>query len=501
MSLRPPATASTPLLRPRAADVADHDARGLTARLWEVSRNYLPLAFITFGGPPAHIAILHDMFVVRKRWMSEAMFSELLGISSALPGPASTQLAYTVALARDGLIPAIWAFLIWSVPGAIVMAAFGVLIGGRSGGGGGDSAPGKNQLPMVVLYLENGLASTAVALVALAAMNLSNKICTNRLMKCVCCFAAAAAINVPTVPWLIPALMVFGGLCSYAAYVREIRNSSRPSMETSSQLPSSQPPQARQPDVQIQVDETGRPLDLHDETEDQDPPINFSYSIRTGLLIIAAWLALFVGAVLIRTLFADRYVQVLGTFFYVGSIIFGGGPVVIPLLYNYVVTPGWATSGDFLLGLAIINALPGPNFNFAAFCGALSLRHFGIGPSVLGAILAWIGIFTPGLLIKTGVLPLWRHFRGFPHIQILFRGINAAAVGLVYTATYLLWQKAISVGDGGIRLGPLPVGDSPYYVAVVAFAFVGVGFLKVPAPAMIVAGGVAGLLDWLVSAS
>ncbi|KAJ3184669.1 hypothetical protein HDU87_004072 [Geranomyces variabilis] len=496
MSRRPQATASTPLL-PRAANAAAQDARPLTARLWEVSCNYLPLAFITFGGPPAHIAILHDMFVVRKRWMSEEMFSELLGISSALPGPASTQLAYTVALARDGLIPAIWAFLIWSVPGAIVMAAFGVLIGGGSGGGGS----GKTELPMAVLYLQNGLASTAVALVALAAMNLSNKICTNRLMKCVTVFAAAAAINFPTVPWLIPALMVFGGMCSYAAYAREVRNSSRPATAATSPLLSSQPPQASQSDVQIQVDETGRPLDLHDETEDQDPPINFSYSIRTGLLIIAAWLALFIGAVLIRTLFADRYVQVLGTFFYVGSIIFGGGPVVIPLLYNYIVTPGWATSGDFLLGLAIINALPGPNFNFAAFCGALSLRHLGVGPSILGAILAWIGIFTPGLLVKTGVLPLWRHFRGFPHIQILFRGINAAAVGLVYTATYLLWQKAISVADGGMKLGPLPVGDSPYYVAVVAFAFVGVGFLKVPAPVMIVAGGVAGLLDWLVSAS
>ncbi|KAJ3161179.1 hypothetical protein HDU86_007801 [Geranomyces michiganensis] len=497
MSLQPPQpSASTPLL-PRSRPAADpNNARPLTARLWEVSCNYVPLAFITFGGPPAHVAILHDMFVVRKRWMSEAMFAELLGISSALPGPASTQLAYTVALARDGLIPAIWAFLIWSVPGAIVMTAFGVLIGGSSGGGNGNTTPGKSQLPTAVLYLQNGLASTAVALVALAAMNLSNKICISRLTKCVAVFAAAAAVNFPEVPWLIPALMVFGGSCSYAEYVSDNRNASRSAAVTPLHAP-----QTPRIDVQILVDETGRPLDLQDESEAHDPPINFSYSIRTGLLIIAAWLALFVAAVLLRSLFADRYVQVLGTFYYVGSIIFGGGPVVIPLLYNYIVTPGWATSGDFLLGLAIINALPGPNFNFAAFCGALSLRHLGVGPSILGALLAWIGIFTPGLLVKTGVLPLWRHFRGFPHIQILFRGINAAAVGLVYTATYLLWQKAISVSGGGMTMGPMPVGDSPYYVALVGFAFVGVGFLGVPAPVAIIAGGIAGLLDWLVSAS
>jgi Chromate transporter len=89
------------------------EERSLRERLIEVTKDYLPLAMITFGGPPAHIAILHDRFVVQKKWLSESMFAELLAVSSALPGPASTQLAYTVALIRDGIVPAIWAFCLW----------------------------------------------------------------------------------------------------------------------------------------------------------------------------------------------------------------------------------------------------------------------------------------------------------------------------------------------------------------------------------------------------
>jgi Chromate transporter len=89
------------------------EERSMRDRLVEVTKDYLPLAVITFGGPPAHIAILHDRFVVQKKWLSERMFAELLAVSSALPGPASTQLAYTVALIRDGVIPAIWAFCLW----------------------------------------------------------------------------------------------------------------------------------------------------------------------------------------------------------------------------------------------------------------------------------------------------------------------------------------------------------------------------------------------------
>ncbi|KAI8817086.1 chromate transporter-domain-containing protein [Fimicolochytrium jonesii] len=447
-------TETTPLL-PASSLPAP---RSLTSRLWEVTHDFLPLAFITFGGPPAHIAILHDLFVAKKRWLTEAMFAELLGISSALPGPASTQLAYTVAMIRDGIIPAILAFLIWSVPGGIVMGTLGAVVGSWSDEDGGSG------LPLWVKYAENGLASTAVALVALAAYNLANKLCGDHVTKIICVVAAGVTINFTTVPWVIPALMVAGGLVSYAAH--------------------------------LHGQYTRRHVHITDSTSvaipaEEEPEISFSLSWKGGIAVLLVWLSLFLGAILLRSLVETRSWQVLGTFYYVGSIIFGGGPVVIPLLYNYIVTPGWASSSDFLLGLAIINAMPGPNFNFAAYCGALILRPYGLPLSILGALLAWLGIFLPGLLIKTGVLPLWRTYRGFPTAQIFFRGANAAAVGLVFTATYLLWEKAIAVGSEGAGLGGYPV-----YVAWVGLVFVGVGFLKVPAPVMIAVGAVVGLVPY-----
>jgi chromate transport protein ChrA len=185
--------------------------RSLRERLNENTREYLPLAFITFGGPPAHIALLHERFVRQKRWLSEAMFAELLAISSALPGPASTQLAYTVALIRDGVLPAIWAFCLWSVPGGLFMGLLGALVGSSNAA----------SLPDGMLYMQNGLAAVAVALVALAAYNLGCNLCTNNITKAIAVASAALTINFTTVPWVIPACMVVGGLISYSTHVHK----------------------------------------------------------------------------------------------------------------------------------------------------------------------------------------------------------------------------------------------------------------------------------------
>ncbi|CAN0330644.1 unnamed protein product, partial [Phaeothamnion confervicola] len=245
--------------------------------------------------------------------------------------------------------------------------------------------------------------------------------------------------------------------------------------------------------------------------------VAIGYSARAGLYILGVWLALFVAAIVTREVTEKRGWDILATFFYVGSIIFGGGPVVIPLLYNYIVTPGWADASDFLLGLAIINAMPGeategqshsvafysvflicPNFNFAAYCGAISMKGRGPAAAIGGALLAWIGIFAPGLLIQTGILPIWRAYRGLPAMKVVFRGFNAAAIGLVFTATFLLFEKGISVANDGSTDGaPYSVGSYPLYAAVVVVAFVAVGFLKLPAPLVIAAGGLVGIFDWL----
>ncbi|KAI8852344.1 chromate transporter [Chytridium lagenaria] len=137
--------------------------------------------------------------------------------------------------------------------------------------------------------------------------------------------------------------------------------------------------------------------------------------------------------------------------------------------------------------------MPGPNFNFAAFCGALAMRD-NVGTSLAGGTLAWIGIFLPGLLLKAAILPLWKEYRGIPRVKAAFKGFNSVAVGLVFAATYVLFQKAISDG----ALGP-SLGMYPFYVAVTGVSYVLVEHLKVPAPYVVILGGVVGAVEWAVT--
>lgn len=173
-----------------------------------------------------------------------------------------------------------------------------------------------------------------------------------------------------------------------------------------------------------------------------------------------------------------------------GTVIFGGGPVVIPLLREYVVQPGWVSPRDFLIGLAIIQAFPGPNFNFAVYLGALTLGSIG-APTVLGAVLAFVGIFLPGLTLALGFQSLWRPVRTNRFVLSVVRGVNAAAVGLVFTAVHRLWE--IGYLKKGEERG-VSLGSEPWWVVVAACAYVGVEWFRVPTALSIVGGGAMGLI-------
>jgi len=184
--------------------------------------------------------------------------------------------------------------------------------------------------------------------------------------------------------------------------------------------------------------------------------------------------------------------SVFANMYLAGTIIFGGGPVVIPLLREYVVQPGWVSSRDFLIGLALIQAFPGPNFNFAVFLGALSLQS---GPhpysTALGAVLAFLGIFIPGLALAVGVQSIWRVLRTKPYIVSMLRGVNATAVGLVFTAVYRLWQigylsKNASSGQS--------LGQDPWWLVVAGLTYAESAWFGIPPALSILAGAVMGLL-------
>jgi chromate transport protein ChrA len=172
-----------------------------------------------------------------------------------------------------------------------------------------------------------------------------------------------------------------------------------------------------------------------------------------------------------------------------GTIIFGGGPVVIPLLRSYVVDPGWVSSRDFLLGLALIQAFPGPNFNFAVYLSALTLQRSQF-PTILGAFLGFLGIFIPGITLAVAVQSFWRVLRTKKWVVDLLRGVNATAVGLVFTAVYRLWGIGYLVPQDSRGQS---LAMEPWWVVVAAVTYAESAWFRVPPAFAIVIGAVLGL--------
>jgi chromate transport protein ChrA len=218
---------------------------------------------------------------------------------------------------------------------------------------------------------------------------------------------------------------------------------------------------------------------------------------KSGLLLIVLFLLSFAAIMAVRSsalahesnsllyrLFSNMYLA--------GTIIFGGGPVVIPLLREYVVAEGWVSARDFLIGLALIQGFPGPNFNFAVYLGALAAFNAGYSPAA-GAVLAFVGIFLPGLVTVHGIMGVWRAVRGWRWVRSALRGVNAAAVGLIYTAVYRLWQ--IGWIDEGFEQGT-SLADDPWWVVVTATSYVGGCWFGVSPPVACIFGAVLGLVRY-----
>lgn len=177
-----------------------------------------------------------------------------------------------------------------------------------------------------------------------------------------------------------------------------------------------------------------------------------------------------------------------------GTIIFGGGPVVIPLLIEYVVEPGWVSPRDFLIGLALIQAFPGPNFNFAVYLCALAVQPTRY-PAVVGGLLGFIGIYAPGMILAIGTYGIWHVLRAKAAVVSTLRGINATAVGLIFTAVYRLWEQGyLTPTQSNGRILAL----EPWWVVVAAVSYTGSAWFGVSPAVAIVAGGVLGLLWYAV---
>jgi putative chromate ion transporter len=444
---------------------------------WEVLRLYLPLSLVSFGGPQAHVALLHNIFVEEEQWISNQKFTELFAIAQALPGPASSQLAFAITLVVGGALKSLAAFLMWTLPGTIIMIGFAY----------GINSLGED-LPRWLLFVVNGLTSAAVGLVALAAYKIGSKVLADKFSILLAVISASLAINFTAV-WFLPVLMMSGGLLSWVEeFVTKTYFENKPQLE---------PEETQVGEGALTVaDESGAFEPQHPIPETAAPKKKTNL-YRNGLLLFGLWLVLLILSVVARSVGVPRGLDIFTTLYFVGSVIFGGGPVVIPVLQSFVVEGQWMSNREFLIGLALINCMPGPNFNLGAFCGALAIRTASI--MFLGGLLGSFAIFLPGMLLIAAFIPLWQKYRQIQSIQSVFRGVNAAAVGLVHAAVYILAQKSIAPTAAGATDGTDQLTNYPLYTAVAALTFTSVGFVQLQAPAAVFLGGLVGLIDWLIN--
>jgi chromate transporter len=379
------------------------------------------LGLTSFGGPVAHLGYFREEYVVRRRWLDEATYADLVALCQFLPGPASSQVGIAIGITRGGLLGGLAAWLGFTLPSAIALVLFAY---GLRGLGAADAG-----------WL-HGLKVAAVAVVALAVWGMARSLAPDRARATIAIVSAFCALLWPTGVGQVAiiAAAALGGLWLL--------------------------PTSAAPPTAVRLVPVSRTL---------------------GVAALVVFFGLLIALPIARQITGSQALALFDSFFRVGSLVFGGGHVVLPLLQAEVVPPGWVTSEAFVAGYGAAQAVPGPLFTFAAYLGAV------MGPpptGLAGAAIALVAIFLPSFFMIVGALPFWDTLRGRSSFQSALRGINAAVVGLLLAALYQpVWTSAIH--------GPADVG-----LALAAFGLL--AFWKAPAWLVVVLAAAAGTLFALV---
>jgi chromate transport protein ChrA len=367
-------------------------------------------------------------------------------------------------------------------------------------------------LPRPAYAVLSGLNAATVGVIALAAVELSHKSITDKFSRVVVFLSAAAGLLYNAL-WYFPVLMLVSGVATLVFDYRWLHGPLAALLQVMPWRNRSQRDQS-QPAVEIERGDelaatpaspseslTTSPLTqpaAEGATEEEPRVIpqdlQLGMSWKVGTAIIASFFAAFIVIMTLRSTLHQPPLlfQLSANMLLAGTIIFGGGPVVIPLLREYVVAEGWVSPRDFLIGLAIVQALPGPNFNFAVFLGGLTAINGGYS-AVAGAVVSWLAIFSPGMVLVHGTMGIWGGLRGRRWVKSGLRGVNAGAVGLIYTAVYRIWK--VGYIDEGFTFGR-SLGDDPWWVVVTATSYVGGRWFSVNPPLAIISGAVLGLVRY-----
>ncbi len=369
----------------------------------QVFIQFLWLGCISFGGPAAHIGYFQRTFVQRLGWLTQAEFARLLALCQLLPGPASSQLGFAIGRHRAGLGGALSAFLGFTLPSFLLLLAAAIGIGQL----------GSNLWLDAALH---GLKLLALIVVADAVFTMSRQFCATGMTQGIMVVTAAAL-------WWQPGLLTQLLMLAGAALICARSQSGAGSVPASAELPSAASSQPHWPTL-----------------------------LMFGILFIGL------------PLLGSPLGQLVADFYRAGSLVFGGGHVVLPLLQESV--GHTLNEQQFLTGYSLAQLVPGPMFTLATYLGAQLQPEMPMS----GALLATLALFAPGFLLLWAVGPCWQQWLAQPRLAGAVTGINAAVVGLLLAALYQpVWQSAVLV---------------PRDLALAAIGFYLLRVLKLPVPAI-----------------
>lgn len=388
----------------------------MSLRYYIFLKDVLLLALTAFGGPQAHIALMFKLLVDKRRYVTEQELIELNALCSILPGPTSTQTITAIGYKIGGPNLAYLTLLIWILPAASIMAVAALAISYLQEQG-------------ISLEFLRIIQPMAVGFVAYAAYMISSKVIHTKTAVVLMVISAILAYFFSS-PWVFPALLIAGGA------VTALRFKQHP-MEKDKQL-------------KIQW---------------------ANFILYVAVLVVAAVLGAYTSSLPVR-LFENFYRN--------GSLVFGGGQVLIPLLYSeFVDFKHYLTGEEFLSGYAIVQALPGPTFSFTSFIGNLAMREYGIGGQLLGSFVATVGIFLPGTFLIFFVIRFWDELKKYRVVRASLEGISAVSSGMVVAAAILLYH---------------PIENTFLNFGIVVATFSLLMFTKIPAPVLILTGLLLGFL-------
>lgn len=379
--------------------------------VFEILKVSIRLGMTSFGGPIAHLGYFRSEYVERRKWLDDKSYADLVALCQFLPGPASSQVGIGIGLMRRGLLGAITAWIGFTLPSAVLLVLFAYLFREYNIGSSG---------------WINGLKVVAVAIVAQAVLGMGKNLAPDRSRATIVLISAVVSLMLPY-PWIQVLLITLIGVLGALVYKSEEVKS--------------------------------------------EAHIHTGISSKTAAISLFLFFVLLVALPVLSSIYAYKWLQVIDSFYRTGSLVFGGGHVVLPLLENEVVSTGLVTQDEFLAGYGAAQAVPGPLFTFSSYLGAVM---FGWS----GALLATLAIFLPSFLLVIGVMPFWNKLRKNPKIQGALNYVNASVVGILLAALYNpVWTKAIkSPFDFCLALisfGMLVFWKLPPWVVVALSAIVG----------------------------